>query len=134
MNIPRIKKKYGPEAEIQEAIMIYMSRRGWLMKETHGNLYSSGFPDLYATHSQYGIRWIECKQPTGYCFTPAQLDWFPKFTAHGTGIWILNAATDAEYGKLWHPANWWIYMLTKNPRTANHLPILPPLNIGIIKS
>lgn len=121
MQTPKIRRKQGPEAIIQADIIAYMVTRGWLVKETHGNLYQSGFPDLYCTHSQYGIRWIECKQETGYCFTPAQLEWFPKFTANGTGIWILCAATESEYLKLWHPPNWWVYQLTKNPRTANHL-------------
>lgn len=136
MNPTKIRRKQGPEAIIQAAIIAYMNARGWLIKETHGNMYQSGFADLYCTHSKYGVRWVECKQPVNYCFTPAQLEWFPKFTANGTGIWILNAATDAEYEKLWHPANWWTYLLTKNPRTANHICAttqLPPISTEIVK-
>lgn len=98
-----------------------MRHRGWFVKETHGNLYQSGFPDVYCTHSQYGIRWVECKNAEAYCFTPAQLETFPKLAANGTGIWIIVAATEAEYQKLWSPPNWYVYLLCQNQRTANHL-------------
>ena len=93
--------------------------------ETHGNLYQKGFPDVYATHSSFGIRWIEAKNPNAYCFTPAQLDTFPKLAANGTGIWILTAATEAEYEKLWKPANWFVYLLCQNQNTAHHLKMPP---------
>ncbi len=119
MNPPKISGKKGPEAIIQAKIITFLRDRGWFVKETHGNLFQSGFPDLYATHSQYGIRWVECKNPDAYCFTPAQLENFPKFTANGTGIWILTDATQAEYEKLWKPANWWVYLMLKNSRGAH---------------
>lgn len=73
-------------------------------------MYQSGFPDLYATHYKYGARWVEVKNPEKYCFTPAQLEWFPQFVSHGSGIWIMTAATDVEYEKLFKPCNWYLYL------------------------
>lgn len=114
MDPPKIRNyKKGPERDIQDAILSYMRHRGWYVIETHGNMYQSGFPDLYCTHSQHGIRWIECKNPLAYSFTPAQIDTFPKLSANGTSIHILVAATDHEYRKLWHPANWSVYLMMK---------------------
>lgn len=95
----------GPEAIIQDAIVKYLRAREWLVKETIGNMFQSGFPDVYAVHSKYGQRWIEVKNPTSYKFTPAQMEFFPKLIAHGAGVWVLMAATDEEYKKLWLPCN-----------------------------
>jgi hypothetical protein len=120
MNRPDIRnKKVTPEGIIQDAVITFMRAREWYVKETHGNMYMSGFPDLYCTHTKYGARWIEIKRLEQFSFTAAQLDCFPKFTANGTGIWILSGATEAEYEKLWAPPNWHIYMLLKNHRSAN---------------
>lgn len=106
------KLKGGPEAIIQAAIVKMMRNYGWFVKETHGNMYQSGFPDMYCTHTRYGHRWIEVKLPDmkGSKFTPAQLEDFPKFCANGDGIWILWSDTDAEYAKLFKPHNWWQYL------------------------
>lgn len=106
-------KKDGPEAIIQEEITDYLKVRDWLVKSTHGNIYQFGFPDLYAAHLRYGARWIEVKNPLAYSFTPAQLEFFPKLTAVGIGVWILVAATDAEYKKLFGPPNWYTYLMMK---------------------
>lgn len=102
--------KKGPEAEIQEAIIAFLKLRGWFVKETHGNMFQSGFPDLFATHAKYGSRWIEVKNPGKYSFTNAQLVDFPLFCMNGTGIWILTAANEAEYKKLFQPYNWHFYL------------------------
>jgi len=104
------KKKHGPEYYIQKDIISFLRTREWLVKPTHGSMYQSGFPDLFATHKRYGARWIEVKNALSYSFTPAQLEWFPQFVAHGTGIWILVAATEAEYEKLFKDCNWWQYL------------------------
>jgi hypothetical protein len=80
------------------------------VKSTHGNIYQFGFPDLFATHRKFGARWIEVKNPLSYAFTPAQLEVFPKFVAFGTGVWILVAATEYEYKKLFQPCNWYEYL------------------------
>lgn len=111
MDKPRIYEKTGPEAKIQKEIIEFLTLRGWYVKATHGNTLQHGFPDLYATHSRYGARWIEVKNPESYSFTPAQEECFPKFCANGTQIWVLIAATEEEYQKLWKPCNWWYYLM-----------------------
>ena len=73
-------------------------------------MFQQGFPDLYAYHSRFGTRWIEVKNPAKYAFTPAQMDTFPDFARHGVGVWVLIAATDTEYQKLFRPANWHTYL------------------------
>ena len=85
---------------------------GWFVKSTHGNAYTDGWPDIYATHSRYGIRWIEVKLPhmKGSKFTAAQLEDFPKLCANGSGVWVLTGATHEEYEKLFKKYNWWKYL------------------------
>lgn len=106
-----LRSHKGPEAKIQEAIIRELRYREWFVKETHGNMYQMGFPDLYCRHSMYGERWVEVKNPTKYCFTPAQLKDFPMFTAHGAGIWILTSADEQEIKKLFGPPNWKEFLL-----------------------
>lgn len=107
-----LKKKAtkGPEEIIQDDIIKFLILRGWYVKATHGNMYQKGFPDLFACHTSYGHRWIEVKNPAAYSFTPAQVIEFPKMVANGSGIWILTAATEEEYNKLFKPANWWQFL------------------------
>lgn len=102
-----LRHKKGPEAEIQRAFKLFLLERDWFVKDTHGNMYQSGFPDLYADHPKYGARWVEMKNPSAYCFTPAQIATFPKINL---GVWIIVAATDYEYNKLFQPPNWWSYL------------------------
>ena len=73
-------------------------------------MFQAGFPDLYAAHRKYGQRWIECKNPLKYAFTPAQLEYFPQMTAHGVGVWVLIGPEDSEIDKLMKPANWYQYL------------------------
>jgi len=92
----------------------FLKARDWGVKETSGNIYQSGFPDLYAYHANYGTRWIEMKMPTGYKFTPAQLQTFPEWSSKNVGIWVLTSATESEYKKLFKPANWmWFLSVMK---------------------
>jgi len=105
-----LQNKEGPEAKIQRELILFLQQRRWIVKETHGNLYQSGFPDLYATNRIYGPRWIECKNPLNYKFTNAQLRDFPVLCANGSPIWILTAATEEEYQKLFRPYNWYQYL------------------------
>lgn len=103
----KIKGKKGPERIIQDALVIYLRGREWLIKETHGNLYQSGFPDLFCYHRNYGMRWVEVKNPDKFSFTPAQLRDFPQFSAVQCGIWILTGANEEQYKKLFLPPNWY---------------------------
>ena len=104
------KKKGTPELEIRTDLVAMLTLRGWYCIITHGNLYQSGLPDVYACHKSYGARWVEVKNPKKYPFTPAQLEVFPKLGAHGVGVWVLTEATEAEYNKLFKPANWYTYL------------------------
>lgn len=101
-----------PEAKIQTAIIMFLRARDWFVKSTHGGPYQAGFPDLFASHTKYRQRWIEVKLPgfKGSHFTPAQLEIFPQMCGHGAGVWILTAATDEEYQKLFGPPNWHVYL------------------------
>jgi hypothetical protein len=116
--VPRNSR--GPEAKIQDAIIAMLRQKRWHVMPTHGNMYQSGFPDLFATHARYGPRWIEVKLPgmEGSRWTPAQKKNFPAMIRHGSGIWVLTAATsckccavrgacDCEYRKLFDEPNYW---------------------------
>lgn len=107
--------KKGPEAIIQNAIIAKLTRElpgddlaNWFCIETYGSLYQSGFADIYACHVQYGARWIECKNPKKYCFTPAQMRCFPRFQCEGVGIWILTSSHECD--KLFKACNWRDYL------------------------
>jgi len=103
--------KHGPEWYIQQDIIKFLRAREWFVKPTHGNAHQSGFPDLFASHRRFGQRWIEVKNAASYQFTPAQLEYFPRFCNNGSGIWIMVAATEAEYLKvLKGKYNWWQYL------------------------
>lgn len=106
----RLRKTRKPESELQDQIVKLLKLHDWYVKETHGNMYQSGFPDIYACHKRYGSRWIEVKMPEGYSFTPAQIDTFPEFAAKGVGVWILTAATEEQYNLLFKPANWHMFL------------------------
>lgn len=105
MNIPNPRKRQGPEAKIQEKWIAFLRAREWMVKETHGNMFQAGFPDLFAAHAKYGARWIEVKNPESYKFTPAQREWFPQFMAAKCGIWLLFECEQSEYDKLFQPSN-----------------------------
>ena len=105
----KLESKKGPEEIIQDAIVKKLTLLQWFVIETHGNMYQRGLPDMYACHQLYGARWIECKNPASYSFTPAQISTFPKLVAHGQGVWILVADTDIEIAKLFKPCNWYQY-------------------------
>ncbi|HUP77616.1 MAG TPA: hypothetical protein VM260_03575 [Pirellula sp.] len=103
-------KKSGPEKEIQTAIIKYLKERDWFVVVTHGNEFQMGLPDLYAAHYTLGTRWIEVKNPLAYSFTPAQREVFPQLQSKGVGIWIMTAADDYEYQKLFQPYNWYHFL------------------------
>ena len=108
---PMPKKQPELESSIQKKIITMLKSKGWFVKVTNGNMYQTGFPDLYATHSDYKARWIEVKRPVGYKIQPSQMRDFPKMCANGSGVWIMSAATEFEYKKLFKPCNWWKYIL-----------------------
>jgi hypothetical protein len=93
----------GIEREIQDSIIEALKKENWYVLETHGSLYQKGFPDLYACKKGFGQRWIEVKRKSGYCFTGAQLETFPRLDCEGVGIWILQSN---NLGLLSSPPNW----------------------------
>ena len=100
----------GPEAKIQQAIIKFLRERGWFCKVIHGSTFQHGLPDLFIAKRRYGSRWVEIKNPIKYKFTPSQWETFPRLIAEGVGIWILTAATEEEYAKLFEKPNLWKYM------------------------
>lgn len=103
----RIRKPaHGPEWYIQRDLKEFLRARQWQVEQTHGNLFQTGFPDLYVAHLKWGQRWIDCKNPAAYSFTPAQRQKWPVWDSFGIGIWILTAASQEEYDKLFGPPNW----------------------------
>ncbi len=114
MKKPIIRAKRGPEAKIQEAIIKFLREREWFVKVLHGSTFQFGLPDLFIAKRKYGSRWVEVKNLESYAFTAAQLETFPKMAAEGIGIWILTAATEAEYKKLFLPPNWYQFLYIPN--------------------
>ncbi len=107
-----VNSRAGPEKIIQDKIIIKLERLGWLVKATHGNLYSFGWPDLYCCHASYGQRWAECKNPTRNTgiFTPAQLEFFHQLSSKNIGVWVLTSDDDEEIAKLHKSPNWYLYL------------------------
>ena len=101
-----IKAREKPEHKIQAALIEYLGVRGWLVEVMHGNAFQRGIPDLYLFHPRYGPRWVDVKQPEKYSFTKNQRLKWPLWDHFGVGIWILTAATQAEYDKLFALPNW----------------------------
>ena len=100
------RPKHGPEWYIRADLVRFLAARNWLVEKTHGSLFQTGFPDLFLAHEKWGQRWIDVKQPKKYTFTKAQRLKWPLWAAKGIGIWILTAATQEEYDKLFGPPNW----------------------------
>lgn len=109
---PKLYGQAAPERKIQSAIEDMLRRRGWYVVRTHGNTFQSGLPDDFATRLPNIHRWIEIKLPhmQGSRFTPAQLKVFPELCKHGSGVWVLTAATEEEYNKLYEKCNWYKYL------------------------
>ena len=114
----KIRPKHGPEYVIQRDIMKYLRQRGWWVERMHGNMYQKGIPDLYITHLKFGQRWLDVKNPASWQYTKAQCQKWPVWHSYGIGIWILVAATEEEYDKLFKPPNWQDYW---KPRYDDYL-------------
>lgn len=95
----------SPEDIIQRAIIAFLELRGWFVRETHGNAYQKGFPDLYMFHREYGSRWVDCKNPVRHRYTKAQCQEWPKWEAAGVGIWIMFEASEEAYATLFADPN-----------------------------
>lgn len=106
----RIKRiKHGPEYHIQEELREFLEARGWLVERMIGNALQKGIPDLYCFHPRWGERWIDVKNSTSYSFTDEQKKKWPHWEKYKCGIWILTAANETEYAKLFGPPNFRAY-------------------------
>lgn len=106
-NIKRSNSR--PEWHIQQDLIKFLEARDWLVEHTHGNAYQTGFPDLFLAHRKWGQRWVDCKVAGRYSFTQAQKIKWPVWEEKLVGIWILTAATEEEYAKLFQPPNMRVY-------------------------
>jgi hypothetical protein len=109
----KFRSAHGPEYYIQEALQVFLTERGWLVERMVGNAFQYGIPDLYCYHPKYGQRWIDPKNPDSYEFTKHQKVKWPIWDKFGVGIWIITAADESEYDKLFHPPNWRLYWKEK---------------------
>lgn len=102
--VPR--NKHGPEYSIQRNFVRFLEDRHWLVERMIGNVYQTGIPDLFIAHKKYGTRFLDIKNPISYNFTAAQRWKWPIWDKFGIGIWIITAATEEEYQKLFKDPNW----------------------------
>lgn len=105
MDPKRFRSKTGPEAIIQREFIEYVQQRGWGVQRMVGGMYQYGIPDLYIFHKDHGQRWLDLKNPVKYSWTKAQRVTWPYWASMGIGIWIIVAATEEEYDKLFAPPN-----------------------------
>lgn len=104
-----IRPKHGPEWHIQQALIEFLTDRGWHVEVMHGNAFQRGIPDLWLWNRGWGFRWIDVKQPKRYVFTDHQKVKWPLWDSLGIPIWILTAANEEEHDKLFAPPNWQSY-------------------------
>lgn len=119
MEPKQFKRRQGPELGIRTALVELMERRKWFVHITHGSVYSSGLPDLYCAHVNYGQRWIEVKHADAYHFTDDQMRVFSKMVEKNVGIWIVALPRDPSESMLEYeyenvvvkgPPNWQKYL------------------------
>jgi hypothetical protein len=105
----KFRPRHGPEWRIQQDLIEYLRIRDWLVEVTNGNIYQIGFPDLFLAHKKYGTRWVDVKNEERYTFTAAQREKWPIWDSFGVGVWILTAANEENYQRLFQPPNWRAY-------------------------
>jgi hypothetical protein len=105
MDHKKFKDKHGPEYKVQAKFIEYLQCRNWRVERMIGNALQMGIPDIFIMHEKHGTRWVDLKAPGKYEFTRAQIHKWPLWEAKKVGIWIIRAATDEEYDKLFHPPN-----------------------------
>jgi hypothetical protein len=114
--VEKRKAGRGPERDLQDEIIAKLEADKWFVLETHGSLYQSGFPDLYACKKHvkgsddiWGQRWIECKIKEKYEFTGRQLETFPRMMAEGVGVWVATSANEV-FDVIEGKPNWTNYL------------------------
>ena len=94
-----------PEKRIRARIKRFLEERDWVVDITHGNKYQSGFPDLHCYHKEYGLRWVDAKTPGRFQYTKPQIRMWPRWEAHGCGVWIMFEGDEKNYKFLFGPPN-----------------------------
>lgn len=101
----------GPKPKLEKEhyadLRKLMVSRGWMVKKVTASAYMLGWPDVFAAHKEFGVRWIETKRPDTGRLSADQVRVFTEFQTHGVGIWILETAMD--YNLLFGRPNWWQY-------------------------
>lgn len=98
-----------PETILRNDGYKLLRTKGWWPETLFNNAFQKGIPDSFIFHREHGFRWIDWKISSNYSFTKAQRQKWPLWEAAGIGIWILTAATEDEYQKLFEPPNWRAY-------------------------
>lgn len=99
----------NPETVIRNKLRSFLQARGWHVEIFTCNAYQKGIPDLGIWHRKHGFRWIDVKCPDRNSLTVEQQAKWPKWEdtqIPGLQVWILTAATEAEYNKLFQKPNW----------------------------
>jgi hypothetical protein len=99
-----LKSRGSPEHQQQQALRRRMEQEGWLTEKVHGNLYQSGWPDLFCHHLTHGARWIELKRSAKTKLRPSQVGLFTRWSHYGVNVWVLTGPED--YVLLFKPPNW----------------------------
>ena len=113
MEPKKFRNKHGPEYKIQKDFVEFLKDRGWLVERMIGNALQFGIPDIYIMHPEHGDRWVDLKAPGKYEFTSAQRVKWPLWATYNVGVWIITAATEEEYDKLFGPPNFMDYWKEK---------------------
>ena len=108
MTINRPRFHSNPEQLLQDGEIIpFLQERGWLVEKMHGNAFQKGIPDLYCYHPGLDLhKWIDVKLPQGSTLTKAQCQKWPVWEQWGIDIYIMKAATEEEYQKIFGKGNW----------------------------
>jgi hypothetical protein len=104
----------SPEDRIQERIKSFLEAHGWLVEKMHGNAFQKGIPDLYCFHPELnnpeGLhRWVDVKVKGRYRYTKDQCQKWTKWEGFRLPVYIMVAATDEEYAKLFGRPNFRLY-------------------------
>lgn len=95
-----------PEERTQAKLIDLLKTQGWHVERMLADIWQNGIPDLYCYRRPEGERWVEVKRRASYTLTLRQRQKFPKWEKAGIRIWILTAATEAQYNLLFQPPNW----------------------------
>ena len=94
----------------------YLEIRGWLTQRMSADAFLKGFPDLFCADNKWGTRWVEVRRPENHTLNKAQRRRWALWDELRIGIWVLTAATQEEFNKLYKPPNWVISVRHRSAR------------------